>query len=1233
MRKATNDLKEANEKLESKLQQQEAQLVRLERELQIEVALERVRSRTMAMFKSEELAEVATLLYQQIGQLGGIFDRFVIGIFDEQKEIVNIWATDQAGQQLNKRFVSRLDEKITVEKVYAGWKSGQKAQVIDLQGEEFWEYIRYAREELGIQVNESQLKGRRLHNLAYFSQGYLVIQSSEPLAPEIHTILERFATVFNLTYTRFLDLQKAEAQTREAQIEAALEKVRSSSLAMHRSTELEQVAGSLFDRLAELGLSFDGALIFIFDKEKRNISLWIATNHLSAPVKIDLPFDKAVENNTILKDLWNAIENGEHIINRSYSGEVKNEYFRYVTKYNESKIPESIRQIQIEKVNWTAHFAAEKNSMIGFDSWSGHPTKEEDFKILIRFAKVFEQAYTRFLDLQKAEAQAREAKIEAAIERVRSRTMAMQKSDELDETNMLILRQLESLDIPLSGTGIHICNAVKPESKAWMWDPFTGEMPKVTYNHTHDRLSAKMYEGWKKGETLYVEEVRGEKLKEHLEYISTLLPDPATYEDPMPEYVFHIVYFKYGFIVLATPDHCPTEHPVFIRFAKVFEQTFTRFLDVQKAEAQAREAQIQLGLERVRARAMAMQRSDELSSLISTVYAELTKLDVAFDRCFILMFDPSGGVTWWMASPEAPELQRGFKLPFHEHKPHLAYLTGWKERKEKWEFVLEGEVKRSWDEFIFSETELSALPEAAKNYMKSVPRVCLSASFSTFGCLTMASQEPLTYDAFDILMRFARVFDLTYTRFHDLQKAEANTRLAVRQASLDRLRAEIASMRTPADLQRIIPLVWNELTTLGIPFIRCGVFIIHEKEAMIEAYLSTPDGQSLAVLHLPFNASDTTSQTVDSWRRGKVYHQHWNREDFLNWSKSLMEQGQIQSPETYQGAATPPESLDLHFVPFTQGMLYVGSTHIVNDEEINLVKALAESFAIAYARYEDFIKLDKAKENTEITLAELKATQAQLIQKEKLASLGELTAGIAHEIQNPLNFVNNYAEVNVELLEELEEELKKGDMDQAQALLADLRENESKIHHHGQRADAIVRGMLEHARTTPGERQPTDLNRLADEYLRLAYQGLRRSGDPAKASDFQCELVTDYDPNLGEVEVVAPDIGRVLLNLYNNAFYAVQQKRVLADQTYTPTVWVSTQRLEKAVEIRVRDNGVGIPDAVKQKIFQPFFTTKPTGEGTGLGLSLAYDIVTKGHGGTLELESVEGEYTEFVITL
>ena len=260
------------------------------------------------------------------------------------------------------------------------------------------------------------------------------------------------------------------------------------------------------------------------------------------------------------------------------------------------------------------------------------------------------------------------------------------------------------------------------------------------------------------------------------------------------------------------------------------------------------------------------------------------------------------------------------------------------------------------------------------------------------------------------------------------------------------------------------------------------------------------------------------------------------------------------------------------------------------------------------------------------SLENLKATQTQLIQKEKMASLGELTAGIAHEIQNPLNFVNNFSEVSTELIEELGQELDRGDTTEAKVIAGDIRQNLQKITQHGQRASSIVRGMLEHARTSSGEKQLTDLNALADEYLRLSYHGLR-----AKDSNFNAELKTDFDLGLGKVEVMPQDIGRVLLNLFNNAFYAVSQKQKQQPDHYQPTVSVSTKRENGQVEIRVSDNGSGMSAAVKAKIFQPFFTTKPSGQGTGLGLSLSYDIVTKGHGGTLDAESTEGAGSNFVI--
>ena len=261
------------------------------------------------------------------------------------------------------------------------------------------------------------------------------------------------------------------------------------------------------------------------------------------------------------------------------------------------------------------------------------------------------------------------------------------------------------------------------------------------------------------------------------------------------------------------------------------------------------------------------------------------------------------------------------------------------------------------------------------------------------------------------------------------------------------------------------------------------------------------------------------------------------------------------------------------------------------------------------------------------SLEDLKSAQKQLIQSEKMASLGELTAGIAHEIQNPLNFVNNFSEVSNELIDEMNEELAKGDIEEAKTIAADVKQNLIKINHHGKRAGDIVKGMLQHSQKSTGVKEPTDINALADEYLRLSYHGLR-----AKDKNFNAAMETDFDQSIGKINIIPQDIGRVLLNLYNNAFYAVNEQKNKNLILYEPTVSVTTKKSENHVIITVSDNGNGIPQKIVDKIFQPFFTTKPTGQGTGLGLSLSYDII-KAHGGEIKVETKEGEGSIFIIQL
>jgi signal transduction histidine kinase len=287
---------------------------------------------------------------------------------------------------------------------------------------------------------------------------------------------------------------------------------------------------------------------------------------------------------------------------------------------------------------------------------------------------------------------------------------------------------------------------------------------------------------------------------------------------------------------------------------------------------------------------------------------------------------------------------------------------------------------------------------------------------------------------------------------------------------------------------------------------------------------------------------------------------------------------------------------------------------------LDILKTLASSTAAALYNARSYESLQDA-------LNELKLAQEQLIQSEKMASLGELTAGIAHEIQNPLNFVNNFSDVNKELLTEMIDEIDKGNYTDVKVIAKDVMDNEEKINHHGRRADAIVKGMLQHSSTGSGKKELTDINKLADEYLRLSYHGLR-----AKDKSFNTKIKTGFDETIEKINIIPQDIGRVLLNLYNNAFYAVAEKKKQIQNDYEPIVSVSTKNVNDKVEIRVIDNGNGIPQKVLDKIFQPFFTTKPTGQGTGLGLSLSYDII-KAHGGEIKVETKEGDGTEFTIML
>ena len=760
-----------------------------------------------------------------------------------------------------------------------------------------------------------------------------------------------------------------------------------------------------------------------------------------------------------------------------------------------------------------------------------------------------------------------------------------------------------------------------------------------------------LYAAWKNQDDWYQFELSGDDLADFLQFMQKRRAgpprsDPAFDITTMDRVVLHFFPFPEGAVSLVAEALLSEAalHEVH-RLTNAFAFAYTRFLDLKQAEEQAREAQIEAALERIRARSMGMRRSDELAEVSVVLFQQLKALGLYFDlTCVCEIDEQTDTATVWSTDLEGRLDPRSVAIPLNEFPAGKRMYRAWQhcapEVRKGQVLVTEYTEQALQDIFAWLPTLPDYQEDATAQYYQgnldeSPTRVIGHDAFFSHGYLTILSTDRFDEAELDILKRFAGVFEQAYTRFLDLKKAEEQARAAVRAASLDRVRAEIATMRTAPDLQRITPLVWRELTTLDVPFFRCGVIIVDEANEHVEMFLSNSYGKQLADLQLPFESHPLIQNAVATWRNQQVFADQWEQERLVAWVQFLMGRGDIAQPDNYMDREGPPPMLALHLVPFAQGLLYVGSPEPLSDDQVDLVQALADAFAVAYARYEDFKRLEAAKADVEATLNHLKATQAQLIQAEKMASLGQLTAGIAHEIKNPLNFVNNFALLSTELADELAGELDahadktvaevRADLDE---LLADLRLNTEKIEEHGKRADGIVRAMMDHARGGEVERRATDINGLLDEYINLAYHGMR-----AATPDFNVTIERDLDGAVGKVDLVPQEIGRVFINVLNNAFYAVHRKAASATEAYAPAVQIHTRRAADTVEIRIEDNGPGIEQTLIEKIFEPFYTTKPTGKGTGLGLSLSYDIVTQGHGGTLTVESEAGEGAAFVVCL
>jgi signal transduction histidine kinase len=1437
------------------------------KEARIETALERVRSRSLAMHHSSELSSVVDTLLQEFTGLDFTLTFCIINLIDGDDLSNTVWAANPETGKDAESYYMKFEDYDFHRAMWNAWKARDKRFVYVLEGEEKKIYDEYLYSETEFRrfpkhVQEAnKTLERYVAGFTFFKYSGLQTVSVNPILEEELAILERFGKVFEQAYIRFLDLQKAEAQAREAKIETALEKVRSRSLAMHKSDELNEVVKVLFEKMTELQVPSTAVAIQTFTEGSKDMQVFVCGDVGTGLVinQYLLPYF----DHPIIHDYLDTHNKNQDFFVGSYTKKEKDSFYDFVLRRPELKdLPAEVKtMIRKSEVYEVTMVPAEK-SLLAVNDFQGNPLSESQVHILKRFAKVFDQAYTRFLDLKKAEAQAKEAKIEAALEKVRSRSLAMHKSEELVEVDKVIIEQIKALDIDLFGVGIHICHEDEPVSEAWMGDPTEGglfggdrQFPKIIFEHNHDSFSELMYRGWKQGESFLTETVHGDRLKEHMGYVSSIVPDAAMPDSSTPPelLIYHLAYFSQGFLVFVSTTPRLDEYTVFIRLAKVFEQAYTRFLDLKKAEAQAQEAQIQLALERVRAKTMAMQTSAELADTAAILFKQLSTLGIAPNRLFIIIFnEETGDLEAWGTEEDGKKVSQTFKANIDQTPVFQEMFDGWEERNQSLIIDLKGNKLTAYIRFL---SEQLQIPVTTGHTQK---RRVQSVAYFAQGLIGMASPEPQPDEIISILERFAMVFDQTYTRFLDLKKAEEQARESQVNLAVERVRARALAMFKSEEILDVVYKLKEEIMGLDIPNVTAATIHLKEPDGKYRAWDLTSiseDGNELEIsLDIRWHREDTHPDFFmrEVWDRTEDYfvviqggdrykhtvqwlHQNGHSdyaeefEEFLESSQlekayhptvplnngrmcidileppdpevesilkkmaeafnlaykrfedlqkaeaqtrevqieAALERARAQSmmmqhsdeinsisnafheqlvllgipsefsyvwlpdeenqshqfwaswyeikagdetlqskqvtypldkSEPYTAAcfaawATPDVILE-EFIPpqditgffdvwqellsgakklkaeyFPEGIYYsetymrygcfgINIRRKLSEEEKNILKRFSKEFERAYTRFLDLQKAEEQallireeRDRLEIALNKLEATQDQLIQQEKLASLGQLTAGIAHEIKNPLNFVNNFSDVSIELVQEAREEvlgqksdvkretedgrretegstLSRGEagsspqMDLILEILDDIEANLRKIHEHGSRADSIVKSMLQHSRGGDGKMEPTPLNPIIKEYVNLAFHGMRAGNEPINV-DIDLQL----DENVGEVPLVAEDFSRVILNLTNNAFDAMRDK-LTGDggpgTGYVPKLTVRTNVDDGKVTIEIEDNGPGIPDEIKDKIMQPFFTTKKGTQGTGLGLSITNDIV-KAHGGTMNIDSQPGQ--------
>ena len=981
------------------LQKAEAQA----KEAQIEAALERVRSRTMAMHKSEDLKEVVKVLYQEIIPFG--FDTFscTIHLLDKETQNTEVWMEDLSGAQHLQSYFWYGRENSVVNKLWEAWEQKQPQFAIHLKQEEKKNFDNYLFEKTDYRQFPEVVKNHirsypeAYFTAIYFKNGFICTSNFEAPSTFQQEILQRFTKVFEQTYTRFLDLQKAEAQAREAQIEAALERVRAASMAMHKSEELPNAALIFLKQIEELGIPILGATINLVNEAKASYRLYFANGS-----NIGITNELDTNDFWLAKESFQLLQKGEREFTLECEGIKLKEWIDWLKKEIHLGRGQRLEKANLKKAYVRTVQFHELSHLI-FSSV--HPLTEDTLRVMRKITKAFGQSYIRFLDLQKAEAQAREAQIEAALERVRARAMAMHKSNELMQLVQVLFDQIKNTGIAVESSWVTLTNVIDDTLEFWIrHGNQESDALKVKVNE-HPNVFRPIIESWKDDvKVLEFATPKAEFNQVTKELFGFDVPDRADKKNFQLLYIHH----RFGYLGFGTWDKTNKEEvEICKRFAQVFEQTYTRFLDLQKAEAQAREAQIEAALERVRSRTMAMHHSQELGEVAAVLFEQVKKLDLGAIANWLSLVDvASNSMEIWTTQGEQalPRQADGAAYEIFQ-----TVIDAWKSGKPFIQFSLEKKKAKKILKLVFNQ---------ALDFPKQVTAYHLLEIRHQFGYLGLGTWTEVNEEDQAILQRFAKVFEQTYTRFQDLQKAEAQAKEAQIEAALERVRSRTMAMHRSEELNEVVGVLYQQFAQLTNNWgIELGIF--NESATTIEIFRSN---------------IETAAYPKSYFIKGKghrVLKQYWQiwldqTPNALLTLKGKSQKSFLQYLLTHTDFKDLPESdkkvmevpqVHLQFSPMQYGFLSVATLDAsFQQEDYVILNRFAKVFEQTYTRFLDIQRAEAQAREAQIEAA-LERIRAKTMAMHKSEELAQVVNLLYHELKQ-FELRDEFTDVEIYLIDE-----------------------------------------------------------------------------------------------------------------------------------------------------------------------------------------------------------------------